>query len=134
MLIVLLFAILATLPLSTPAKSVQDEAAPWQDTSPHETRFVTVDEGVHLEVLMWGTSGRPVLLLAGLGNTAHVFDRFAPLLAAEHRVYGITRRGFGASSTPANGYEAIRLADDVLEVIEQLAMENPVIVGHSFAG
>ena len=31
--------------------------------------------------------GRPVVLLAGGGNTAHVFDEFAPKLATDHHVY-----------------------------------------------
>src|SRR5580692_8396349 len=71
--------------------------ATWKDPSPHTTRFVTVDNGVRLEVLDWGGSGRPMILLAGGGNTAHVFDDFAPKLTAHSHVYGITRRGFGAS-------------------------------------
>src|ERR1700694_1200037 len=67
------------------------------DPSPHAVRFVTVEKGVQLEVLDWGGSGEAVVLLAGGGNTAHVFDDFAPKLASDHHVYGITRRGFGAS-------------------------------------
>jgi non-heme chloroperoxidase len=66
-------------------------------------RFVAVDEGVKLEVLDWGGSGRPIVLLAGLGNTAHVFDRFADQLSGSYHIYGITRRGFGASSQPGSG-------------------------------
>ena len=53
-----------------------------------------------LEVLDWGGSGRGLVLLAGLGSTAHVYDDFAPKLTSEYHVYGITRRGFGASSAP----------------------------------
>src|SRR6266478_6781622 len=51
-----------------------------KDPSPHTTRFVTVDKEVRLEVLDWGGSGRPLVLLAGGGDTAHVFDDFAPKL------------------------------------------------------
>jgi non-heme chloroperoxidase len=72
--------------------------------------------------------------LSGLGNTAHVFDKFAPKLAASHHVYGITRRGFGASSAPASGYSADRLGDDVLAVLDFLKLNRPVLVGHSIAG
>ena len=97
-------------------------------------QFVTVDLNVKLEVLDWGGSGRPVVLLAGLGNTADVFDEFAPKLTGEYHVYGITRRGFGASSAPASGYSADRLGDDVLAVLDALKLERPVLVGHSIAG
>ncbi len=107
------------------------------DSSPHTVSFITVDKGVKLEVLDWGGSGRPLVLLAGLGYSAHVFDQFAPKLTANYHVYGITRRGFGASSAPAptNGnYSADRLADDVLAVINALKLNRPVLVGHSIAG
>ena len=85
-----LFALLAV-PLYS------QSASAWNDPSPHVTRFVSVDKDVRLEVLDWGGSGRLIVLLAGGGNTAHVFDDFAPRLRAHNHVYGITRRGFGAS-------------------------------------
>jgi pimeloyl-ACP methyl ester carboxylesterase len=106
----------------------------WRDPAPHTDQFVTVDKDVRLEVLDWGGSGRPLVLLAGMGNTAHIFDRLAPKLTDQFHVYGITRRGFGVSSRPASGYSADRLADDVLTVIEALKLNRPVLAGHSVAG
>ena len=47
-----------------------------KDPSPHTRRFVRVEKSVRLEVLDWGGSGRPLVLLAGGGDTAHVFDDF----------------------------------------------------------
>lgn len=106
----------------------------WREPASHTGHFVTVDKDVQLEVLDWGGNGRPLILLAGMGNTAHVFDRLAPKLIEHFHVYGITRRGFGASSIPPSGYSADRLADDVLEVIEALKLDRPVLAGHSVAG
>jgi pimeloyl-ACP methyl ester carboxylesterase len=98
-------------------------------------QFVAVDNGVRLEVLDWGgSSGRNIVLLAGSGNTAHVFDDFALKLTARSHVYGITRRGFGASSHPETGYDDQRLADDVLRVLDAINISRPVLVGHSMAG
>ena len=108
--------------------------APWRDPSPHQVRLVTVDKSVRLEVLDWGGSGRNVVLLAGFGHTAHVFDEFALKLASAYHVYGITRRGFGSSSYPAHGYTDERLGDDVLAVLDSLKIGGPVLVGHSIAG
>ena len=108
--------------------------AGWTDPSPHKAQFVRVDEGVRLEVLDWGGSGRPIVLLAGSGNSAHVFDDFALKLREVGHVYGITRRGFGASSQPASGYDDQRLADDVLTVLDALGIPSPVLIGHSMAG
>jgi pimeloyl-ACP methyl ester carboxylesterase len=106
----------------------------WKHASTHSTQFVTVDRDVKLEVLDWGGSGRPVLLLAGGGNTAHVYDSLATKLAASYHVYGLTRRGFGLSSAPPSGYGPDRLADDVLEVIDFLKINKPILIGHSIAG
>ncbi|MBB5060273.1 pimeloyl-ACP methyl ester carboxylesterase [Granulicella aggregans] len=106
----------------------------WHDPSPHTVQFVTVDKDVQLEVLDWGGTGRPVVLLAGLSDTAHVFDDFALKLTPSFHVYGITRRGFGASSAPAVGYSADRLADDILAVLDALKINHPVLIGHSMAG
>jgi hypothetical protein len=37
----------------------------WRDPSPHKSSLVTVDNGVELEVLDWGGSGRALLLMHG---------------------------------------------------------------------
>jgi len=92
------------------------ESLSWHDPSKHTVQFVTVEEGVRVEVLDWGGSGCPLVLLAGLGWTAHVFDEFAPKLTDSYHVYGITRRGYGASSKPATGYSEDRLTEDDLRV------------------
>ena len=109
-------------------------ATAWRDPSAHRAQVVTVDKDVKLEVLDWGGSGQPLVFLSGLGNTAHIFDKFAPKFVDQFHVYGITRRGFGASSSPASGYSADRLGDDVLEVLDSLKLSRPVLAGHSIAG
>ena len=104
---------------------------------PHTVQMVPVEEGVSLEVLDWGGTGRPLVLLAGLGDTAHVFDTFASKLTGNYHVYGITRRGRGASTAPkpnTTNYTADRLGEDVLAVINALHLDKPVIAGHSMAG
>ena len=106
-------------------------------TVPPTFRFIEVQPDVKLEVLDWGGSGRSVILLPGLGDTAHVFDSFAVKLTANFHVYGITPRGFGRSSAPPaepSNYSASRLGDDVAAVISTLKIKRPVLVGHSVAG
>jgi non-heme chloroperoxidase len=89
---------------------------------------------VSLETLDWGGLGWSFVLLAGSGNTAHVFDDFAPQLTGFCHVYGITRRGYGASSQPNSGYGNQRLANDVLAVLNTLGLQHPILAGHSMAG
>jgi pimeloyl-ACP methyl ester carboxylesterase len=110
------------------------EPVSWKDPSKRQVRFVTVEEGVRLEALDWGGSGRAVVLLTGFGNSAHVYDDFAVKLSDCCHVYAIMRRGFGLSSHPESGYTDQRRADDVFQVIEALKIDRPVLVGHSMAG
>lgn len=115
------------------AALVATNSLAWGQSRP-VTRFIQVEPGVKLEVIDWGGSGRPVVLLAGNTLTAHEFDEFAPSLGATYHVYAVTRRGWGASSAPATGYQSDRLGDDVLAVIDSLHLTTPVLAGHSFAG
>ena len=118
-----------TLTRATPATA-------WKDPSPHTASFVTSERDVKLEVLDWGgpSTGRTLVLVPGLGNTAHIFDVLATKLTARYHVIGVTRRGFGDSSAPASGYGADRLGDDVLAVIDALKISKPVLAGHSLGG
>ena len=104
------------------------------DRSSHEVSSVAVEKDIRLEVLDWGGSGRPVVLLAGLGGTAHVFDNFAPKLTGYGHVLGLTRRGFGASTAPESGYSVSRFAQDLLEALNALDLKKAVLIGHSFGG
>ncbi|MBI4910523.1 MAG: alpha/beta hydrolase [Acidobacteria bacterium] len=121
--------VVASLLLAAVPAFVQD-----QDRRQPNIQFVEVEPGVRLEVVDWGGKRRPLVLLSGLGETAHVYHQFATKLAETNRVYGITRRGFGASSVPRSGYNAARLAEDVASVLEVLKLEGAVLVGHSVAG
>jgi len=96
--------------------------------------MITVAPKVTLEVLDWGGTGEPVVFLAGLGNSGHVFDDFAPQFTDRFHVLAITRRGYGASSQPASDYGSARLAADIKAVLDTLHLPRVVLVGHSIAG
>jgi len=89
------------------ARDSSQTNAAWRDPSPHHVRGITVDSSVRLEVLDWEGSGPPLVLL-GCYLSAHVYDDFAPKLTNQFHVYGITRRGIGASDKPATGYAVPR--------------------------
>lgn len=105
-----------------------------QEAAPHVARAVDVGNGVVLEVLDWGGQGPPVILLAGLGNSAHIFDDLASVLVDGWRVLGVTRRGFGASSVTEAGYDIPSLGVDILRALDALDVRQAVFVGHSIAG
>jgi non-heme chloroperoxidase len=104
------------------------------DSSTHTAEFITVDSNISLEVFDWGGTARPLVLLSGNGETAHVLDSFGPKLTAKCHGYGINRRGFRTSRAPASEYSADRLGDDVLTEVDALRLDRPVIARHSLAG
>jgi len=124
--------------------SCSDAAAPGSENGPDTTavptpdnpldRLITVAPNVQLHLLDFGGTGEPVLLLTGLGNTANVFREFAPLLTDDFRVRALTRRGYGQSSKPSEGYDPATLASDILVVLDSLGISTVHLVGHSIAG
>jgi pimeloyl-ACP methyl ester carboxylesterase len=99
-----------------------------------QARFIQVEPGVKLEVLDWGGSGAPLVLLTGLGHTAHVYRDFAHQFTDKFRVVAITRRGFGLSSQPVRGYDVTTRARDDIRVLDALKIAKAIFVGHSIAG
>jgi len=95
--------------------------------------MVAIAAGESLEVLDWGGTGRPLVLLAGLHNTAHVFDDLAPSFTDSFHVYAITRRGFGRSSQPPDS-DAAMLVSNLRIVLDSLRLSRVILVGHSIAG
>lgn len=106
----------------------------WRDPSSHRVLQVTVAPSVQLEVLDWGGQGPPLVFLAGGGNTAHIYDNFATRFTSRFHVLGVSRRGFGASSHPATGYDTTTLVRDLIAVLDSLRLPKATFVAHSFGG
>ena len=115
-----------------PSRLPRDDG--WVDSAKHKAGFISVQRGVRLHYLDFGGRGAPLLLLAGIGNTAHAYDDFAPALTDRYHVYAMTRRGFGESSHPSRGYDMDRLVQDIRAVMDSLKLTRVDLVGHSFAG
>jgi pimeloyl-ACP methyl ester carboxylesterase len=107
--------------------------AAWVDRSPHKTGFVSVN-GIKLHYLDWGGKGRVLLFLAGVGNSAHIFDDIAPKFRDRFKVLALTRRGHGQSDKPTTGYDLATLTEDIRGFLDQLHISRATLIGHSFAG
>jgi pimeloyl-ACP methyl ester carboxylesterase len=105
----------------------------WVDKSPHTEKFVKVN-GVSLEFLDRGGQGEALVFLAGLGNTAHIFDNLAPQFTNHFHVLALTRRGYGRSDKPETGYDINTLVDDIHQFLDAMKIKRVILVGHSFAG
>jgi pimeloyl-ACP methyl ester carboxylesterase len=84
--------------------------------------------------LDWSGKGPTLVFLAGSGNTAHVFDEFAPQFTDSFHVIGITRRGYGASAPAVPPSELDTLVADITAVLDSLRVSSVILVGHSIAG
>jgi pimeloyl-ACP methyl ester carboxylesterase len=90
-------------------------------------------DGIRLHARDWGGSGQPVLLLHGLASNARIWDGVASRLAgAGLRVVALDLRGHGASDQPGSGYDFGRVVRDLDAALAGLALERPVLVGHSW--
>lgn len=101
---------------------------------PH-SRTLELPDGLRLNALHWpcaAPSGRSVILVHGLGDTAWVWDGIAPALARHAQVVAIELRGHGRSDRgPANGYDCQTMAADLQAAVDRLGFERPFLVGHS---
>lgn len=93
------------------------------------------DLAIHYDVQ--GTAGAPVLLLIhSLGTSLHVWDPLLPALAARFCVLRCDLRGHGLTAggidPPSTTIET--LADDVLGLMDALAIDQAVVCGVSIGG
>jgi non-heme chloroperoxidase len=119
--------------LDVPAPKINSSSEAPSDKSPHKSEFVTAN-GIKMNYLDWGGTGDVVILLAGLGNDAHVFDEIAPLLTDKFHVIGLTRRGFGETERPAANYETATRVEDIRAFMDAMKITRADLVGHSLAG
>jgi pimeloyl-ACP methyl ester carboxylesterase len=106
---------------------------PRDTESKAKSAFININ-GVKHHYLDWGGNGETVLLLAGLGNTAHIFESFGSALANDHRVLALTRRGHGQSDSPMSGYDTATRVEDIRAFLDSLGITNVALIGHSIAG
>jgi non-heme chloroperoxidase len=77
-------------------------------------------------------AGQPVVLIHGYPLSGRAWDKQVPaLLEAGYRVITYDRRGFGASSQPAAGYDYDTFAADLHALLEHLDLRDAVLAGHS---
>lgn len=76
--------------------------------------------------------GQPVILLhGGLGHSGNWNHQVAALVAAGYRAVLVDSRGHGRSTRDARSYSYDLMADDVLTLMDALAIERAAFVGWS---
>ena len=76
----------------------------------------------------------PVILLHGIGDSWHSFEKVLQYLPVSLHVFAITQRGHGNSSKPDTGYRPNDFAGDVAAFMKEKRIAKAVIAGHSMGG
>lgn len=105
------------------------------EDSRFRVRMVRLTSGLSVRVVECGSEGAPpVLLYSGWACSAYTFRLILPALAEMgYRALTVDLKGHGLSDKPIGGGEYTReaMASHVVEIFDALALENPVIGGHS---
>jgi pimeloyl-ACP methyl ester carboxylesterase len=92
----------------------------------------TLRSGLRIHYQQVG-EGPDLVLIHGLtGNLAVWHLRIVPELAEHFRVLTYDLRGHGHSDTPSSGYTLDAMAEDLLELLDELELERPLVAGHSY--
>jgi pimeloyl-ACP methyl ester carboxylesterase len=75
--------------------------------------------------------GVPMLLLHGVTDSWHSFERVLPHLPQTVHAFALTQRGHGDADRPATGYRTRDFAADIAAFADTLGLGAVVIVGHS---
>ena len=96
-----------------------------QDANGEEIKVHYTDQG----------QGAPVVLIHGWPQSHEAWSyQLGELPKHGLRAIAYTRRGFGNSSKPFEGYDYDTLADDLKVVLDTLNLQNVTLVGFSIGG
>ena len=89
---------------------------------------------VRLHYTDWGT-GKPVIFIHGWPSDETMWEyQLTELPKKGLRCIAYTRRGFGKSCAPWDGYDYDTLASDLNDVIESLKLDKVALIGFSMGG
>ena len=84
-----------------------------------------------LHYVQWGEQGPPIVCIHGLTANAFSFQAFADVLSKDHRVFAYDLRGRGDSDKPEDDYSIPIHAAELVEMLDELGLERPILIGHS---
>ncbi len=79
-------------------------------------------------------SGKPLVLISGLGYPLWQWHKMVPYLAEDYQVIAFDNRGVGQTDKPAGPYTAPMLAADTAGLMDALKLDKAIVAGHSMGG
>lgn len=111
--------------------NTQGETAPMEQWVPIRHQRAPL----RLHVWEWPGTKRPFVLLHGLASNATTWWAVGNELAMQrHRVIAVDQRGHGRSDKPETGYDFATITDDLHFLLQEMAIDAPVIAGQSWGG
>jgi len=77
-------------------------------------------------------SGSPLVLIPGLAGGSELLDPLAKSLSEDHHVFSYQLRGENDCFVLRHPFELDDLVEDLAELIEEMRLESPIIMGVSF--
>ena len=97
-----------------------------------EMKSVALPDRVRLTYVEQGEAGGvPVVMLHGLSDSWHSYERVLPYLPPSIHAFALSQRGHGDSERPEAGYGPRDFATDVAAFLDTIDLGRAVIVGHS---
>jgi pimeloyl-ACP methyl ester carboxylesterase/putative sterol carrier protein len=109
-------------------------AATATDPGPGRLSFARVPTRAGRVATMEAGTGRPVLMLHGLGGTKVSFLPSVAALAPDFRTIAMDIPGFGDSDKPIGSYDAAFMARWAVSLLDALGIERADVLGHSMGG
>ncbi len=89
--------------------------------------------GINIYYEVTGT-GKPLLLIAGLGYGLWLWHKMVPGLAKRFQVIAFDNRGAGQTDMPDGPYNVQMMAADAAGLLESLGVSRAHVLGHSMGG
>jgi len=88
-------------------------------------------DGIQIQLAIWEGRGKQILCIHGITANCRFWDCLASALSPHHRVITMDLRGRGLSDKPPTGYSIEHHCKDVLALMEDQGLQQPVLMGHS---
>ena len=90
-------------------------------------------KNININYIQYG-KGKDVVLLHGWGQNIQMMDPIGQNLSDNFRITILDLPGFGSSDIPDFAYTINDYTEVLHEFLETLAIDNPILIGHSFGG
>ncbi|MFL2640279.1 MAG: alpha/beta fold hydrolase [Dehalococcoidia bacterium] len=97
-----------------------------------ESKYIDVQD-IKIHYLEWGNPKSPDLIMVhGWTNLSQSWAEIATALENDYHIIAPDNRGHGDSEKPGTGYYLQDFVQDTKEIIENLDLEKPTYIGHSW--